>query len=58
MAQRETGARVRLPRSALGQSMLGLTHIQHDDIAVGLALMQANHEAAVRHSFLAYIPTW
>jgi hypothetical protein len=37
---------------ALGQFMLGLARTQHDGIAAGLAMMEVNHEAAVRRSHL------
>ena len=59
MAQREIQVAQKydlpLPR-ALGLFMLGLTRTQQDDIAAGLAMMEANHEAAVRRGMLGVYP--
>ena len=40
----------------LGQFMFGLARTQQGDIAAGLAMMEANHDTAVRHSFLGVYP--
>jgi hypothetical protein len=59
MAQREmqVGQKYDLPlERALGIFMLGLTRTQQDDVAAGLAMMEANHEAAVRRSHLGVYP--
>ncbi len=59
IAQREIQVALKydLPlQRALGHYMLGLARTQQDDIAAGLAAMEANHEATVRHSFLGVYP--
>ena len=61
MAQREMqlAQKYDLPlERALGLFMFGLTRTQQDDIAAGLAMMEANHEAAVRRSHLGVYRTW
>ncbi|MEJ8826553.1 adenylate/guanylate cyclase domain-containing protein [Variovorax humicola] len=40
----------------LGQFMFGLARTQQDDIAAGLAMMEANYDTALRHSFLGVYP--
>ncbi len=44
-----------LPR-AFGHFMVGLGRTEQDDMPAGLALMEANHAATVRHSFLGLYP--
>ena len=59
VAQREmqVAQKYDLPlQQGLGQFMFGLARTQQDDIAAGLAMMEANHETAVRHSFLGVYP--
>ena len=40
----------------LGQFMFGLARTQQGDTAAGLAMMEANHATAVRHSFMGVYP--
>ena len=59
MAQREMkiAQKYELPlQHGLGQFMFGLACTQQDDIAAGLAMMEANHQTALRHSFLGVYP--
>jgi class 3 adenylate cyclase/ABC-type transport system involved in cytochrome c biogenesis ATPase subunit len=59
MSQREmqVAQKYDLPlQLGLGQFMLGLARTQQDDVASGLALMEANHASAVRHSFMGVYP--
>ena len=58
MAQREirVAEKYDLPlQRALGLFMLGLTRTQQGDMT-GLAMMEANHEAAIRRSHLGVYP--
>jgi len=59
MAQREiqVGKKYDLPlQHAFGLFMLGLTRTQQGDIASGLAMIEPNHEAAVRRGHIGVYP--
>jgi class 3 adenylate cyclase/ABC-type lipoprotein export system ATPase subunit len=59
MAQREiqVGTKYDLPlQRAFGLFMLGLTRTQQDDIAAGLAMIESNHEAAIRRGHIGVYP--